>query len=59
MVSSKYSELIEVLYKKTLKMIRDDDELSINSFDDIYEKLVRIIPGKPNSSNSEQKQSEV
>lgn len=55
MVSSKYSELIEVLHKKTLKLIKDDDELSINSFDDIFDKLVRILPDKPNSTDEAEK----
>lgn len=51
MVSSKYSELIEVLRKKTLKLIKDDDELSINSFDEMFDQLVRILPDKPNSTD--------
>lgn len=50
MVSSKYSELIEVLHKKTLNLIKDDDELSINSFDEMFDQLVRILPDKPNST---------
>ena len=51
LVSSKYSELIEVLHKKTLKLIKDDDELSVASFDDMFDKMVRILPDKPNSTD--------
>lgn len=51
LVSCKYSELMEVLYKKTLRMIRDDDSLSVKDLDLIYEKLIRIIPEKPNSTS--------
>jgi Zn-dependent protease with chaperone function len=51
MVSSKYSELIEVLRKKVLKLIEDNDQLSMDSYDEIFEKLVRILPDKPNSTD--------
>jgi len=51
MVSGKYSELIEVLHKKALNLIKNDDSLSLNSFDEIFDKLVRILPDKPNSSD--------
>lgn len=49
LVSSKYSELIELLEKKILLEIKANDSLSIASFDQIFDKLIRIVPFQPDS----------
>lgn len=48
-VSSKYAELIELLEKKLLMEIKANDALSLSSFNQIFDKLVRIIPVRPES----------
>ena len=50
LVSCKYSELIETMQKKVLKLIRDNDSLSLKNFEEIYDQLIRILPQKPNST---------
>ncbi len=50
LVSCKYSELIESMQKKVLKIIRDDDSLSLTNFEEMYDQLIRILPEKPNST---------